>query len=574
VKRSTTPATVIGLLVALAGGVTLAGWAYAPDLLVRVSPRQVTTTPNSAVGFVLAGLALCLRARRGVLDPLGRLLALGVVALGAATVAEHAATLDLGIDHWLLPAGSGPTEGRMALAAGVVFLCLGLALLTLHARPVLGQSTAHLLAMAGGFGGEITLLGYAFEAPALRHGPFAPLAVPTAVAFWVFAIGVYAVRSDIGFVGNVTAPTNAGWLLRRLLFVGVVMPPALGGFLVTWIDSGSIEFGEAMLVFTIAMSTLVCGVAYFGAVRVGKAEEALEERKRLADDRLEAAFHGSGAGMVLFDGAGDLVKANAAFERLVRRSEDELRRLDLMQIIHPDDRAPSEELLGLVRDGVIDDYHVEARMLVPDSQPVWVSISIAVVRAQSRTRDVEHLIANVFDISDRKTMEMRLETLALTDPLTGLANRNLFFDRLNQALLRAPREVGAPALLYVDLDHFKTINDRFGHDVGDQVLHTVATRLTSAVRAGDTVGRIGGDEFVVLCELVSNEDEARALAARVNEMIELPLTLDHGGVVPSASVGVALARPDSTPASLIDDADQAMYVAKRSGRACYAVAPG
>ena len=159
---------------------------------------------------------------------------------------------------------------------------------------------------------------------------------------------------------------------------------------------------------------------------------------------------------------------------------------------------------------------------------------------------------------------------ALHDPLTGLANRGLLMDQLAQALARASRHPGSVAVLFLDLDRFKVVNDSLGHATGDDILVEVARRLEGVMRSADTVARLGGDEFVVLAEDVAGADEAIALARRLREAVASPIPLGAGQrVVVTASVGVALSAGDgvtSMPASLLWDADVAMYRAKDTGR--------
>ncbi len=172
------------------------------------------------------------------------------------------------------------------------------------------------------------------------------------------------------------------------------------------------------------------------------------------------------------------------------------------------------------------------------------------------------------DMSDRKAFEATLEHQATHDPLTGLPNRTLLLDRLEVALGRARRTRSSVAVLFLDLDHFKVINDSLGHGAGDQLLVTLAGQLTTLVRPGDTVARFGGDEFLVLCEDMSDEDEVRVVAQRIAETVAAPAVVGDAEVVVTCSVGIAFARGGSVDAeSLIRDADAAMYQAKARGRA-------
>ena len=179
-------------------------------------------------------------------------------------------------------------------------------------------------------------------------------------------------------------------------------------------------------------------------------------------------------------------------------------------------------------------------------------------------------LANVLaDAIDRRSIEDAIRQRALHDPLTGLPNRVLFLDRLEQALARLARHSMLAAVLFLDLDQFKLVNDSLGHHVGDELLTAVAPRLLEAVRASDTVARFGGDEFGILLEDVSGEHDAIEMAERIAAVFTRPFRLDGAEHFVSASIGIAVARGGEAPAALIRDADAAMYRAKERGRARY-----
>ncbi len=176
------------------------------------------------------------------------------------------------------------------------------------------------------------------------------------------------------------------------------------------------------------------------------------------------------------------------------------------------------------------------------------------------------------DVTERDELEQRLRHQALHDPLTGLPNRTLLLDRLTHALARSDRRPGCPALLFLDIDHFKWVNDSLGHAAGDELLKAVATRVTDSVREEDTVSRFGGDEFVVLCEEVTGEQEAKAVTARIIEALEPQFQIAGSLLTVTASVGIVQARgQEETPESLLGDADTAMYRAKEPGSGRYAI---
>ncbi len=186
------------------------------------------------------------------------------------------------------------------------------------------------------------------------------------------------------------------------------------------------------------------------------------------------------------------------------------------------------------------------------------------------------VLASTRDITGLKAAEAALAHQATHDPLTGLANRWLVLDRLHAALARSARQPGHLALFFVDLDHFKTVNDTLGHKTGDRVLVEVARRLLSVARCEDTVGRLAGDEFVVICERVPDEERVADIAGRIVTALAGPYDLAEASPCVSASVGVALAQDGAAGSStLLARADGAMYEVKRAGRNGYRIAePG
>jgi diguanylate cyclase (GGDEF)-like protein/PAS domain S-box-containing protein len=193
----------------------------------------------------------------------------------------------------------------------------------------------------------------------------------------------------------------------------------------------------------------------------------------------------------------------------------------------------------------------------------------------SRGMAVEHdaqgeplrVIGTITDINERKAIEERIRHMAQHDSLTDLPNRALFSDRIEHALASARRHNQKFALIFLDLDHFKPINDHYGHDVGDRLLQQVARRLQVAVRSSDTVGRIGGDEFVILMPELAELDDAYGLGEKIRRALNQPFTIDEYLLNISCSLGIAI-YPDhgEDEISLAKSADEAMYVAKQSGR--------
>ena len=184
---------------------------------------------------------------------------------------------------------------------------------------------------------------------------------------------------------------------------------------------------------------------------------------------------------------------------------------------------------------------------------------------------VAGIVVTIRDVTERKSFETQLLHRAFYDALTGLPNRALFHDRLDQALARVQRAGGHVALVYIDLDNFKLVNDSLGHQMGDELLVRTAHRLRAVMRAQDTVARLSGDEFVVIAEGLSEVDDARTLARAIHEQFRAPFRLVDRDLLVTASIGAAVSEPDQSADVLIRNADVAMYRAKADGRGRFVV---
>jgi diguanylate cyclase (GGDEF)-like protein/PAS domain S-box-containing protein len=232
------------------------------------------------------------------------------------------------------------------------------------------------------------------------------------------------------------------------------------------------------------------------------------------------------------------------------------------ELVDPDDRKAVEVAVADAAAGRAT--RCELRAGDPDA-PRWFDATF------SPLPEGGDVLAVLHDVTDRQRFEAELRHQALHDAVTGLPNRLLLMDRLEQSLSRGRRRNEPPALLFVDLDHFKTVNDSLGHATGDQLLRAVADRLRGAVRGEDTVVRLGGDEFAVLMESPAGGGGAEALADRLLQMLRPPFDLGGGRVTVSASIGIAMAGRTSTGPELLREADLAMYRAKVGGRNGFAV---
>ncbi|MBI3898216.1 MAG: sensor domain-containing diguanylate cyclase [Gammaproteobacteria bacterium] len=213
-------------------------------------------------------------------------------------------------------------------------------------------------------------------------------------------------------------------------------------------------------------------------------------------------------------------------------------------------------------------WHGEVAQRRKDGSLFTVEEAISPLRDD--TGAITHYVAIHHDVTRRKNEVERERYLAYHDTLTDLPNRAMFFDVLKQALAKSGRTANSLALLYVDVDNFKSINDTLGHHSGDRLLRAVADRLRAAVRKHDTVARLGGDEFAVLQTDLDHPEIADALAAKVLDTISQPFMIDGHTVHVSVSIGIAIHPGDGdSPPDLLGNADRAMYQAKNHGRNNY-----
>lgn len=300
-------------------------------------------------------------------------------------------------------------------------------------------------------------------------------------------------------------------------------------------------------------------------------EHVSSESLRDSEQRFRLAFDRAAIGMSIVDvrpgTAGRLIRANQAMADLLGRPRAELPGQLITDFVHPDDVARDQATIARLQRGEISVATYEKRYRRPDGSPVWVLFTTSLARSSDGRP--EYVVSQVLDITDRKQAEDDLRRLALSDPLTGLANRALLGDRLAQTLRRLSRQPGMVAVLLVGLDRFKAVNESLGRGAGDELLIEVGRRLTAAVRAGNTVARVGGDEFVVLIDHLTTGDDVHPLADRLVAQLRQPYDLPgiDEPTTCTASIGVAVAdRRERTLDQLLGEAELALYRAKDAGR--------
>jgi diguanylate cyclase (GGDEF)-like protein/PAS domain S-box-containing protein len=281
-----------------------------------------------------------------------------------------------------------------------------------------------------------------------------------------------------------------------------------------------------------------------------------EEVVPVVEARETSTFHSPTWALSYLTDLGVVQRVDGMVERIFGRPSEEVVGANISDFIYPDDLDAGVTMwIELVRESGCT-RTIRQRVVHPNGSHIWVESTV-----MNRLADpaVGSIICITHDVTERRRAEEELRRDATTDPLTGVANRRTFDDRL-AALVE---DGGDPLLLYVDVDNFKSVNDAYGHDVGDEVLRIVARRLAGALRPGDLVARYGGDEFVVLCPRAPAGAE-RHIIDRLEESLCTPVSLGPSTWTPVASIGAVRAEPGERPRDMLRRADAAMYEVKQS----------
>jgi diguanylate cyclase (GGDEF)-like protein/PAS domain S-box-containing protein len=407
------------------------------------------------------------------------------------------------------------------------------------------------------------------------------------LAFWLLAGSIVPLLASDGLYGYMNLaetwhehnPVDVGWIIfyacwgtaalhpsmrqlsiraksvprvtgRRLAVVGsaALIPPAVL-FVEQWlgsvVDGGAISITGAVL-FVLVLSR-TAGLA-----------------REVADNHSEARFrslvNNASDAIIVVDNGGRIRYQTPSAERVLGRDASELLDQPIGELLEDDDERQLDVLLSTA--GVTTT--VEWRVRGGDGLLRDMEVVAADLRDDS---GVNGLVLTMRDITERKALDAELRRRALHDTLTGLPNRSLFHDRVAHALSRTARRQAKVAVLFLDLDDFKLVNDSLGHSAGDELLVAVAERLASIVKSGDTVARFGGDEFAVLLEDGEIPLAAEAVAERVQEILREPFRVGNEDVPIHVSIGIAVGTSGiDDPSGLLRDADLAMYVAKRNGK--------
>jgi diguanylate cyclase (GGDEF)-like protein/PAS domain S-box-containing protein len=339
--------------------------------------------------------------------------------------------------------------------------------------------------------------------------------------------------------------------------------------------------GQAAIALRLAPTLIkeptVQGVAVLGLLgallviellgRAAVDQERLADQLRRSERRFSALVTRSSDIVMVVSSGGSIQYASPAFEAVLGYPIAEAQRIHGPALIHPADIEGLRAALEATNSSDAT-VHQEIRLLSSGGSYLWFEAAMTNLTGDP---DVNGIVANMRDITRRKSAEDRLAHAALHDSLTGLPNRSLILNRIEQMHSRARRQHTPTAALFIDLDDFKDINDSLGHEAGDQLLAGVAARLATALREGDTVGRLGGDEFVVLVEDASLAAGPEVVAERIRDVLATPFQISASDTPLRVTASIGIAQGDRADGGeLLRDADIALYRAKAAGKDCSA----
>jgi diguanylate cyclase (GGDEF)-like protein/PAS domain S-box-containing protein len=354
-------------------------------------------------------------------------------------------------------------------------------------------------------------------------------------------------------------------------------------FLIGALGAGMLAQLSAVLGFSLILATFPVIFFVFFTYRmymknvemsVNQAEQArqyakaLEERSnelRDSEQRFRSAFNYAPIGIAIVSPNGKWLKVNHALTDILGYSPEEFLTTDFQSMIFADDLGGALIGINKLLSGKESNCQMEQRYIHKDGHTVWTAWSVS---AAGDTIQNSNLIFQVQDITQKKQLEERLRYEATHDALTGLPNRAYFLKRLDAALTKSRENIKhRVSVLFIDLNHFKLVNDNFGHIAGDQLLIAIAGRLRECLRPSDIVARLGGDEFTILVEGQYDDTEVTMIAERIHRHFLVPFDIDGSEIYSSGSIGILHAGDEhTTPEDLMRDADTAMYNAKRSGK--------
>ncbi len=546
------------------------GWASNTEWLVHPEAVWPSVAPWTTIWLAMLAAALLLqsvRAPKRSMVWLSRSLTAVVAGLALVVLVEYRGGPSTGFDlFWFRSSVMASTSiwpGRpsVQMAVSGIALALLIASLRIDAKWLrLPQVICVIVATGPAL---VAIGGYLFNVPALFTSSGAlGLSLITASGLLVLSAGAVAARPDRPRIARLI--TRPDWVsLRRLGFVLTGFPLAVEFLRLTFESLGaSIQSAWALAV---SLGTVVAAIGVYQIT--ADQHHSMLDKLAMAEELASSQEHyrllaENSTDVVLLIQGGVITWVSPSVQDVWGSSAADLIGREAISGVHPDDMATylaARDSLELNKTSVF-----RVRIMANDLQYHWVEFHAK--RYVGPHGELDDTIASVSVVDEAVAAEARLDQLARTDALTGLANRGQAMSFLHDHVEHPRRPGGYLGVMFCDVDRFKSINDEHGHAAGDIVLSTLAARMESRVRQGDLVARFGGDEFIVFLVGTHGLTEAASIAEEIRLLATDPIELDQATIVTSLSIGVTVAAPGESPDALIARADDAMYRAKSDGR--------
>ena len=584
-RGAITIAIVIGVM-------SLVGWLVGvPELRALGPGNHASLNPMTAACFIALGSGMWLvshqevRRSREIARALGILvLVVGAARLYGLTTGDEFGTDQLLFGDAMQRTGDG-RDNRMSFNAAVNFFLLGGALLMQLRRSRFGSGMAQIIAVLVLFSAQAALIAHAYQSGWFESvGAFNKMALPTAVGFAALGIAVMTMSSSDGLIAIVLSDGPGGSLARTLLPAGFLVPTVLGWLLIFGRRGSLIDPDLADTLFVLATIMIFVAIVAWIATQLHESHlERLRTERALRESEMRfrlIAENGSDV-VTLYSTDGRICYISPSCERVLGFLPEEMPRMSPWATVHPQDMERLQRHFNqLLRGEPV--ASIQIRMLHKTGRHLWLEMmwravlddAGQVVQLQVSSRDITDSKQNERRLEDaqrklRQQQDMlqdvnsKLSELAALDGLTQLRNRRAFEERLEDETRRWRRHGNEVSLVLLDIDHFKSYNDSFGHPKGDEVLRGVGRLLRRSLRATDFAARYGGEEFAVI---LPNTDRAGSLivAEQLRRAIE-GATWEDRAI--TASIGVAtMGEEIGTAEELVDFADRALYKSKQEGR--------
>jgi diguanylate cyclase (GGDEF)-like protein/PAS domain S-box-containing protein len=608
-------AQFVSIAVTLTGFVVIAGWASDTPSLTSFPPDSARIKFNSGVCLALSGLSLYLlsdedtgRARRWT----GQIAAAFTALLGCVTLAQYLGGWDFGIDQWLYPERDAPHAqypGRMAFISSAIFVLMGAALFLLGEE--VGARWIEGLILFAMFNAMVPAIGYLYGKSAFYQIPYyGTIPMPVTLAMILICAGILAARPDRGLMALLANRSAGGITARRLLPAAIFLPVILERLQFWGYQTGYYDITVGMISITLSSMLIFALLIGWNArlllrldAQRGEAEDALRatldiletnlhaltqtNRRLLAEanerrvveetlfhehERAQVTLNSIGDGVITTDIEGRVLYLNRAAETMSGWGAAEAvgRPIhEVFNIVDPVTRQPVTASVpeALARNTVMH-LPSDAILIHRDGSESAINDSCAPIH--DRKGMVIGAVLVFHDVSVMRAMSLRMSYIAQHDPLTDLPNRFLLNDRLSHAIAVALRHATRAAVLFLDLDRFKHVNDTLGHLVGDHLLQEIALRIKACMRDSDTVSRHSGDEFIILLQEINDSYGAARAAGQLVASITEPYFIDGHEIHITCSIGISMCPEDGEdPGTMIKHAEAAMYQAKSQGRNNY-----